>query len=79
MPPNRSSAAVKIAVSGLPATIGSRPIAVCTADTSVPLPGAIPRACGIVQSVFVATHGMPVCRANDASARCSQPTCGANP
>jgi hypothetical protein len=32
---------------------------VWTADTSVPLPGAVPRACGIVQSVFVATHGMP--------------------
>ena len=31
----------------------------CTAETSVPLPGAIPRACGIVQSVLVAIQGMP--------------------
>ena len=67
--PNRSTAASKIARSGLPATIGRRPTAVCTADTSVPLPGAVPRACGIVQSVFVATHGMPGRRRRARSAK----------
>ena len=36
-PPRRSG------VSGLPATSGKRPTAVCTADTRVPLPGAMPR------------------------------------
>ena len=55
---NRVTASVKMATSGLPATIGSRPTAVCTAETRVPLPGAIPRATGMVQSVFVAIHGM---------------------
>ncbi len=82
--PNRATAASKMARSGLPATIGRRPTAVCTAETSVPLPGAVPRACGIVQSVFVATHGMSsrggaARSANAASARSVQATCGANP
>ena len=57
--PNRATASSKIGTSGLPATVASRPTAVCTAETSVPLPGAMPRACGIVQSVLVAIHGMP--------------------
>jgi hypothetical protein len=55
----RATASSKIGRSGLPATTASLPTAVCTADTSVPFPGAMPRACGIVQSVFVAIHGMP--------------------
>ena len=55
----RATATSKIGASGLPATVANRPIAVCTADTRVPLPGAIPRACGIVQSVLVAIQGIP--------------------
>ena len=60
----------------------------CTAETSVPLPGAMPRATGIVQSMFVAIQGMPAAAAsgppcafsaNDASASSRQPTSGANP
>ena len=56
---NLSTAVSNIATSGFPATSGILPAAVCTAATSVPLPGAMPRAWGIVQSMFVATHGMP--------------------
>jgi hypothetical protein len=44
----------------------------------------MPRACGIVQSVFVAIHGMPpsssgTFSANAASASCVHPTSGAKP
>ena len=38
--PKRATASSKIGTSGLPATVASRPTAVCTAETSVPLPGA---------------------------------------
>ena len=67
---------------------GNRPTAVCTADTSVPFPGATPRATGIVQSMFVAIQGMagvaasgaPLAfSANEASASSRQPTDGSNP
>jgi hypothetical protein len=83
--PKRTFASSKIGTSGFPATVARRPTAVWTADTSVPFPGAIPRACGMVQSVFVATHGssdpsaVGVCSANAASASCDQPTSGAKP
>src|SRR6218665_1509856 len=55
----RLHASTKIGVSGFPATSGIRSAAVCTADTSVPLPGAIPPATGIVQSIFVTIHSIP--------------------
>ena len=45
--------------SGLPATTGTRPVVVASIATKVPLPGAIPRAVGMVRSVLVATHGIP--------------------
>ncbi len=66
--PKRATASSKMGRSGLPATVARRPTAVCTADTRVPFPGAIPRACGIVQSVFVAIHGMPPSSSGTASA-----------
>ncbi len=76
----RSRATSKIGVSGLPATTGSRPTAVCTAETSVPLPGAMPRATGMVQSVLVATHTTSgSASANAASASWAQPTSGEKP
>src|SRR5699024_12553848 len=48
----------------------SRPTAVCTADSNVPFPGAMPRSRGIVQSEFVAIHGRslasrPSCRRSE--------------
>src|SRR6218665_264602 len=82
----RLHASTKIGVSGFPATSGIRSAAVCTADTSVPLPGAIPPATGIVQSIFVTIHGIPgrpdassQRSANAASAKSRHPTSGANP
>jgi hypothetical protein len=43
----------------LPGDHGRVPVAAATAATSDPLPGAMPRACGIDMSVFVATQTAP--------------------
>ena len=38
---------------GFPATIGVRPVAATTAPTRVPLPGAMPRAVGMLVSAYL--------------------------
>ena len=57
--PIAAAASVNATGSGLPATAGSTPVAVRTAATSVPFPGAIPRGVGMVRSPLVATHQAP--------------------
>ena len=73
------AAVVNSGASGFPATSGTRPVAAPTAATSVPLPGAIPRACGIERSVLVATQSAPRPTANAASARSFHPSEGSKP
>ena len=44
---------------GLPATTGALPVANSMTLSSDPLPGAVPCACGIVESALVATNSAP--------------------
>ena len=64
---------------GLPATCGVRFVAVSTAATKAPLPGAIPCSTGMVRSTLVATQGIPRESAKDALARSCHPTSLPNP
>ena len=54
--------------SGLPATIGAVPVACSMTFSSEPLPGAVPRALGIVESALVPTKSAPALTARPPSA-----------
>ncbi|SCE62263.1 hypothetical protein GA0115253_1102817 [Streptomyces sp. Termitarium-T10T-6] len=66
--PVRSTVSRCIGGSGFPATCGSAPVAIRTTSTAAPLPGAMPRAPGMVRSVLDANHGSPRRMAKLASA-----------
>ena len=55
--------------SGLPAICGFTPVACSITVSREPLPGAVPRALGIVESAFVPTKSAPALTARPPSAR----------